>query len=194
MTTPPPQRIGGRCRPNGTTTTASWRWGGLVGGLAVAAGLAGCGDDGPDAASEAAAGVAAVIAERVDVPVEDVEVVCPEDLEVAAGISFSCEVAVAGGEAVAIPLKVAADGTIELERAVIPTDAAEAYLTGQLTGPAEAPVATDCGDAALLVAAVGDELRCTAIRTSDGSTHAVVVTVVALDGTVRYRVEPATGS
>jgi hypothetical protein len=73
----------------------------------------------------------------------------------------------------------------------VPTEAAEAYLVAELSTVAEGPVQVDCGVAPWLVADVGDDLRCEVVRGSDGAVLPVVVTVLALDGTVRYRVEPA---
>jgi len=158
--------------------------------LAVAIVLAACGDDAPDPVSEAETGVAAVIADRLEAGAGDVVVTCPEDVEIEAGAAFTCAVAVGGADSVDVPLAVTADGTIELRRAVVPTAAAEAYLAAELAGAAEGPVEPDCGDAPLLVADVGAELRCEVVRTADGAVRPVVITVLALDGTVRYRVEP----
>ena len=160
--------------------------------LVVAVVLGGCGDDEPpDPGAEAADGVAAVLAERLDTTPEEIAVTCPDDVAVDPGGEFVCQVAVAGAEPVELDLVVGADGTVELRRAVIPTQAAEAYLADELAGPAEGPVTAECGSAPLLVADVGDDLRCEVVRSSDGAVHAVTVTVLALDGTVRYRVEAA---
>ena len=152
---------------------------------------AGCGDDPPDPAAEAEAGVAAVIAERLGPDAGDVVVNCPEDLPIDAVVQFVCDVAVGDAEAVPVDLSVSPDGTVRLLRAVVPTGAAEDYLAAELTGPAEGPVEVDCGTAPILVADVGDPLRCEVVRTADGAVHGVVMTVLALDGTVRYAVEPA---
>ena len=152
--------------------------------------LAACGDDAVDPGAEAAAGVAAVVAERLDADAEAVAVTCPEDLDVEETPTFTCDVAVGDADAVEVPLSVAADGTVELQRAVVPTDAAEAYLATELAGPAEGEVRADCGDEPLLVADVGDDLTCEVVRSSDGAVRTVTVTVLGLDGTVRYRVEP----
>jgi hypothetical protein len=152
--------------------------------------VAACGDDAPDPVTEAETGVAAVIADRLEAGAGDVVVSCPDELDIVAGAAFTCAVAVGGAASVDVPLAVAADGTIELRRAVVPTAAAESYLAAELAGAAEGPVEPDCGEAPLLVADVGEELRCEVVRTSDGAVRPVVVTVLALDGTVRYRVEP----
>jgi hypothetical protein len=157
----------------------------------TAAASAGCGDDTADPAAEAAAGVQAVLVERLATEPEQVVVTCPEDLAVDPGVTFSCSVAVAEAAPVDVDLAVAADGTVELRRAVVPTRAAEDYLVGELLGPAEGPVTADCGNAPLLVADVGTDLRCEVVRGSDGEVRTVTVTVLALDGTVRYRVEAA---
>ena len=61
-------------------------------------------------------------------------------------------------------LEVGADGHATLTSAVIPTQAAEAYLAGELAGPAQSDVTVDCGDLALLIGAVGDALTCEAVR------------------------------
>lgn len=152
--------------------------------------VAACGDDEqPDPGEEAAVGVAAVVAERLNTAAGEVRVTCPRDLDVEVTPVFTCAVGVAGAEPVEVGLAVAADGTVELQRAVVPTEAAEQYLVGELAGPAEGDVEVDCGDAPLLVADVGDDLRCEVVRVADGAVRTVVVTVVALDGTVRYRVE-----
>ena len=159
--------------------------------LAAAVLVLGCGEDEVDPGAEAAEGVAAVVAERLDTAPDDVAVTCPEDVAVEPGAEFACRVVVADAEPVDLDLVVGADGTVELRRAVIPTAAAEAYLVGELAGPAEGPVTADCGATPLLVADVGDDLRCEVVRSSDGAVHTVTVTVLALDGTVRYRVEAA---
>lgn len=162
----------------------------VVATVAVALG-GGCGDDEePDPVAEAEVGIAAVVAERLDAKGTDVAVDCPAELELAPGTEFACAITVAGAEPVDVALAVTADGAVELRRAVIPTAAAEAYLAAELAGPAESPVEPDCGDTVLLVADVGDDLRCQVIRASDGSVYPVILTVLSLDGTVRYRVEP----
>jgi hypothetical protein len=165
----------------------------LLAPAAAALALGACGDDDADAAAAAAEGIAAVVAERLGTDLVDVVVGCPADLDVAEGARFSCSVAVGGSAPIDVPLVVAADGTVELERAVVPTDAAEAYLVAELTGPAGTAIEAECGDSPLLVAAVGEELRCEVTRTDDGTVRPVVVTVLALDGTVRYDVGAATG-
>jgi hypothetical protein len=161
-------------------------------GVVVLAALAACGDDDPppDPAAETEAGIRTVLAERLATDARDVAVRCPDDVEVVAGTAFTCSVAVAGAAPFDVDLGVADDGTVELRKAVIPTADAEAYLADKLAGPAEGPVVPDCGDAPVLVAAVGDELRCQVVRTGDGATSTVVLTVLGLDGNVRYRVEP----
>lgn len=159
--------------------------------LAIGCTTVACGEDEPDRVAEAEAGVAAVIAERLDAKGEDVVVTCPEELELEPGTEFACSVRVGPAEPVDVALAVSSGGTVELRRAVIPTSAAEAYLASELAGPAEGPVEPDCGDQPLLVADVGGELRCEVVRTADGAVRPVVLTVLALDGTVRYRVEAA---
>ena len=159
--------------------------------VALAVAAVGCGDERPDPGEEAAAGVAAVIADRLGPDAAEVDVTCPEDLPIDAVVEFVCDVAVGEAEPVPVDLSVSADGTVRLLRAVVPTGAAEDYLAAELTGPAEGPVEVDCGAAPILVADVGDPLRCEVVRTADGAVHGVVVTVLALDGTVRYAVEPA---
>lgn len=153
--------------------------------------LTACGEEEVDPGAEAAAGVAAVLAERLDASPDEVVVTCPDDVSVEPGIDFVCAVAVAGADPVDIDLAVGDDGTVQLRRAVVPTEAAEAYLVAELTAPAEGPVTADCGSAPLLVADVGTDVRCEVVRSSDGAVRAVTVTVLALDGTVRYRVEAA---
>jgi hypothetical protein len=159
--------------------------------LAVVVAAAGCGatEAEPDPIGEAEAGIAAVLAERLDVAEDEILVACPADLEVEVGTAFACAVTIGAADPVDVDLAVEADGTVELQRAVIPTDAVETYLAAELAGPAEGPVEPDCGEPPLLVADVGDELRCEVVRTADGAVRPVVVTVLALDGTVRYRVE-----
>jgi hypothetical protein len=51
-------------------------------------------------------------------------------------------------------------------------------------------VSVDCGDAPLVVRPVGETFPCTALRAADGMEFVVTVEVTAIDGTVRYRVEP----
>jgi hypothetical protein len=164
--------------------------------VAVGAALGACGDDGQDVATEAEAGVVAVLAERLDVPVSGIAVACPDDLDLEPGSAFSCDVGVTGDGTATyeapIELAVADDGTIELQRAVIPAAAARDYLTAELEPTAEGPVSVDCGPDALLVRSVGESFDCTATRTADGVQFRVVVNVVAVDGTVDYRVERTT--
>ena len=160
--------------------------------LAVASG---CGDD-QDVVGETETGIAAMLAERLDTPISNVAVTCPEDLDLEPGRTFSCGVRIdAGAPAqadVQVELAVADDGTIELQRAVIPTDAARDYLAQELAPTAEGPVDVDCGPDRLLVRSVGESFDCTATRTADGVQFRVVVDVVAVDGTVDYRVERTT--
>lgn len=161
--------------------------------LAGAGFMAACGEeaDVADPGAEAEAGVQAVLVERLDAEPEEIVVTCPDDLAVEPGTTFTCAVSVTEAEPVDVDLAVGADGVVELRRAVVPTGAAETYLEDELTGPAEGPVTVDCGDVPLLVADVGDELECDVTRSDDGSIRPVVVTVLTLDGTVRYRVEAA---
>lgn len=151
---------------------------------------AACGvDEQPDPGAEAADGVAAVVAQRMRIEPDAVAVVCPDDLPEDPGTRFACSVEVPGGEPVEVDLVIGDAGTVELLRAVVPAAAAEDYLRSELAGPAEGPVEVDCGDAPLLVADVGDELGCEVVRTTDGALRSVTITVLGLDGTVRYRVE-----
>lgn len=160
----------------------------VVAGVALAA----CGDDG-DPTGEAEAGVAAVLAERLAVPISDLQVTCPEDLDLEPGATFGCEILVRGDAAgVTLDLAVADDGTIELQRAVIPADAAEEYLAAELAPTAEGPVSVDCGAQRLLVRSVGETFECTATRSADAVAFHVVVDVTAVDGSVHYRVERTT--
>lgn len=158
---------------------------------------AACGDDSPSPAEEAEAGIAAVVAERLasaGTTSGAVAATCPDDLDPSVGETFACEIVVGDSDPVVVELSVQGSGTVELRRAVIPTAAAEDYLVGELETPAEGPVSVDCGDAPLLVADVGDELRCEVARRSDGALRTVTVTVVATDGTVRYVVEAPTST
>jgi hypothetical protein len=164
----------------------------LVGALVGAFGLVvgACGEEEePDPIAEAEAGIVDVIAERLDATADDIAVTCPADLVVEAGARFDCDVVVHDAAPIAVDLAVSENGIVELQRAVIPTDAVEDYLEAELAVAAEGPVETDCGTEPLLVADVGDELRCDATRSADGAARIVVVTVLAADGTVRYRVE-----
>ena len=160
--------------------------------LAVASG---CGDD-QDVVGEAETGIAAMLADRLDTPVSSIAVTCPEDLVLEPGRSFSCGVRVDTGAPatadVQIELAVADDGTIGLQRAVIPADAARDYLAQELAPTAEGPVAVDCGPDRLLVRSVGESFECIATRAADGVQFRVIVDVIAVDGTVDYRVERTT--
>jgi hypothetical protein len=163
-----------------------------TGAVVVVAALAACGDDG-DPTSEAEVGVAAVLAERLAVPITDLRVTCPDDLDFDPGATFECEIVVQDDPAaVTLDLAVADDGTIELRRAVIPADAAEAYLAAELAPTAEGPVSVDCGAQRLLVRSVGESFDCTATRSADAVAFHVVVDVTAVDGSVHYRVEATT--
>jgi hypothetical protein len=155
--------------------------------------LGACGDDEADPTAEATAGIAAVVAGRVGVAPTQVAVACPEELVVEAGVEFTCAVTIAEADPIDLDFAVTIEGVVELQRAVVPTADAETYLAGQLAGPAEGAVQVDCGEAPLLVADIGDQLRCDAVR-PDGTPHTVVVEILTLDGTVRYQVEPANGA
>jgi hypothetical protein len=154
----------------------------------------GCSDE--DLAGEAEAGVAAVLAERLAVPAQSVDVTCPDDLDLEPGATFGCDVAIVGDVAAAdryaVDLAVGDDGSIELQRAVIPTDAAAAYLASELGPTAEGPVTVNCGTERLIIRSVGETFECTATRTADGVQFHVVVDVTAVDGSVSYRVERTT--
>jgi hypothetical protein len=105
---------------------------------------AGCGDDAADATEEAELGVAEVVGDRLGAAAGEVEVVCPDDLEAEPGTEFTCVVAVGGSAPVEVSLAVAGDGTVELQRAVVPTEAAEAYLTGASRRGSSPTSATTC--------------------------------------------------
>jgi hypothetical protein len=159
--------------------------------ILLAAGLlAACGS--ADRVGETEDAVAAVLAERLDHEIDAVEVTCPDDADLADGASLECEVAVDGEGPQALALEIGAEGNARLISAVIPTSAAEAYLVDELAGPAQSDVEVDCGDAPLLIGAVGDTFTCEAVRASDGAAFDVTVELTAVDGTVRYRVETTT--
>lgn len=155
--------------------------------------LAACGvGDRADPVDAVESGLAGVVADRLDVAAAAVIVSCPPDGEVDAGAELECSVAVGEGEAattVTVPLAIGTDGEVVLRSAVVPTDAAEAYLADELAVVAEGPVEVACGTDALLVIAVDATFACAATRT-DGGAFTVTVTVEALDGAVRYEVEP----
>ncbi|MDQ3293569.1 MAG: DUF4333 domain-containing protein [Actinomycetota bacterium] len=150
-----------------------------------------CGEE-EDPVVEVEAGVAAVLAERLGSTVEAVTVDCPADAALEEGAELACAVSVAGDDAVDLRLVIGPAGSVELTRAVVPTDDAEAYLVGQLTRPAEGPVDVDCGEQTLVVRDVGETFPCEVRRQADGATFDVTVTVFSLDGQVRHRVEPTT--
>lgn len=139
------------------------------------------------------AGLAAVVADRLDGGGTDVTVTCPSGGDLDAGAELECAVAVGvGGEVttVAVPLGIDDDGEVVLRSAVVPVVAAEAYLADELAAAAGGPVEVACGTGALLVVAVDATFACAATR-ADGGTFTVTVTVEALDGAVRYQVDPA---
>jgi hypothetical protein len=165
----------------------------VVIGAALAALLGGCGEEKPDVVTEAETGVAAVLDERLDLPTGTVSVACPDELELDPGVAFTCDMTVRGEvDSTEIDLAVRDDGTVELQRAVIPVDAAESFLTDELAPTAEGPVTVDCGAARIVVRSVGETFDCAATRTADGVVFLVVVEVTAVDGTVRYTVERTT--
>ena len=164
--------------------------------LLLAVSASACGDD-QDVVAEAEAGVATVLADRLAVPASAIAVTCPEDLELDPGVAFTCGVTLTDDSAaptseVGIDLAVAEDGTVQLQRAVIPVEAAEAYLATSMEPTAEGPVTVDCGAERLIVRSVGETFECTATRTADGVQFHTIVDVTAVDGTVNYRVERTT--
>ena len=157
----------------------------------TAVALAACADD--DRVADAEAAIAAVLAERLDRPVADVGVSCPEDAPLDDGSTLTCDVTVGAGTSQPVAFAIAEGGVARLESAVIPVQSAEDYLAAELAGPAASGVEVGCGDDELLVVEVGGEFTCDAVRTADQVTFVVRVEVTSLDGTVRYRVEtPAT--
>ena len=60
--------------------------------------VGGCGDD-QEVVAEAEAGIAAMLAERLDAPVTAIAVACPRDLAVEPGRTFTCDVTVDSGVA-----------------------------------------------------------------------------------------------
>ncbi len=164
-------------------------WAALLGALALAA--CGGGED-PDPVDAVETGLATVVAERLEVAAADVVVTCPPVDDVAAGAELECSVAVgagAGASTATVPVAIGTDGEVVLRSAVVPSAAAEAYLAGELAVAAEGPVEVTCGTDALLVVPVDATFACVATR-ADGGTFTVTVTVAALDGAVRYEVEP----
>lgn len=154
--------------------------------------FAACGGDGAEPVDAVESGLAGVVADRLEVAAAAVVVTCPPTSEVDAGAELTCSVAVGEGEAattVTVPLAIGTDGEVVLRSAVVPAAAAEAYLAGELAVAAEGPVDVECGTGALLVVDVDDSFACVATR-ADGGAFAVTVTVEALDGAVRYEVEP----
>ncbi|MBA2495681.1 MAG: hypothetical protein H0V33_01035 [Acidimicrobiia bacterium] len=165
-------------------------WAVLLAALALGA----CGDvDGAEPVDAVESGLAAVVADRLELMATDVVVTCPrEEGDVAAGAELACVVAVGAGEdvtTVTVPLAIGTDGEVVLRSAVVPSASAEAYLAGELAVAAGGPVEVGCGTGALLVVAVDSTFGCAATR-ADGGTFTVTVTVETLDGAVRYEVEP----
>ena len=168
-----------------------------IAGLARRAGLAaagvavlvaGCGSE--DRVAEAEVGIAAALAERLEV--DDVVVTCPDDAELEDGSSLACDVAVGGAEPQPVPFSIGDGGTVSPSAAVIPTAAVEAYLASELATAAEGEVDADCGDAPLLVHEVGSTFECTAERLTDGALFEVTVEVRSVDGSVTYTVATTT--
>lgn len=161
--------------------------------MGVVAIAAGC-SSGPTAVDEAEAAIAALVAERVPVEESSVTASCPDDATFLAGTELACDVLVGDDDPVEVLFAFGpeAGAPAELRRAVIPTEAAEEHLAGQIQVSAEGPVEVDCGDQTLLVREVGGTFRCQVVRSSDGAVFDVSVTVLGLDGTVRHRVEPTT--
>lgn len=152
--------------------------------------LGACGSS--DRIGEVEQAIAAVLADRVALPDGSLVVTCPGDTDLDAGSRLECDVAVDGADGQPVALVVDDGGTVRLESAVIPTGAAEQYLSAELQGPAEAGVAVSCGEEPLLVHAVGSTFTCDAVRTTDSTSFEVTVEVTGSDGTVRYRVEQPT--
>ena len=159
--------------------------------VVFAALAAGCGGGGRG--DEARQQLAVALADRLDVPANQIAVTCPAGSNFDAGDAVTCQVAVDGDEPIVLALRVEDDGTVALGEAVMPTAAVESFLGGELAGPAEGPVVVDCGAGALIVAPVGERFECLATRT-DRQSFTVSVVVVDVDGTVRYEVGTTTTS
>lgn len=159
---------------------------GLV-GLLGAAGLAACSDE-PDRLEEAQDGIAAALADRLDEPVDDVVVTCPDDALLEDGSDLTCEVAVGDADPQPVPFTIAEGGSVRPASAVIPTPAIVAHLESELATPAEGAVEVDCGDAPLVVKDVDDTITCDVVRTADGVAFTVEVAIRSLDGSITYTV------
>ena len=164
----------------------------FAGGVAAALfglALVGCGDDEPARAQVAEER----ITESLNDVLEDlgpVAVACPDDVEVAAGETLTCDVTVDGAQAQAVAFQVGEDGVISRTSVLIPKAAAEAYLVEDLTTAAEGPVEVTCGAEALIVREVGEAFSCTSVRLNDGATFLVDVKVTSDDALVQYDLTP----
>lgn len=163
----------------------------VVAGVVVGAiGVGACGGD-ADRSAEAERQVSAALADRFDGP-DAVEVDCPDDVDLEAGTSITCDLAVDGSTPQPATFDVDQDGVLVLTVSVMPTAVLESYLVGELTTSAEGPVTATCGAEPLLIGAVGATFPCSAVRVDDGAAFDVPVEVAALDGSVRYDVAPVT--
>lgn len=145
-----------------------------------------------DRVGEVESAIAAALADRVELPDGSPTVTCPADADLDAGSRIECDVAVGGADGQPVALVVEDGGAVRLDSAVIPTPAAEQYLSAELQGPVDAAVVVSCGDEPLLVRAVGSTFTCNAVRSNDNASFEVTVEVMGPDGTVRYRVDHPT--
>lgn len=148
--------------------------------------LAACGGDGQGGVARIEEAIASAVVEAVALDDDEVAVTCPDDASLDEGAELTCDVAVGGADAQAVPFSIDLERRVVLAAAVIPTAAAEAHVAEELAGDQEVA----CGDGALLVGAVGSTFRCEA-RGDDTAEQVVEVSISSLDGAVRVRLVPA---
>lgn len=140
---------------------------------------------------EVESAVRRLVADRIDDSAGEVAATCPgvsglDDVDT--GDAVRCRFSVGGGADQPVDLTVDADGALVLSSAILDRTEVEAFLAGELEGPAEGTVSVSCGDEPAIVGAVGGSFACEAVRAADGEAFDVRVVVRSLDGELEYSV------
>jgi hypothetical protein len=119
-----------------------------------------------------------------------ISVRCPSGIPVVDGQAFICN-ATLDGESLSIDGQVTSSSgryTVKPAAAVIVVAHAESVLESDIAAAIHAPTTVACAHRTVLVVAAGGSFACTA--TIHGAHRAVTVTVVDLQGNVRYSLAP----
>lgn len=128
-----------------------------------------------------------------DYGVEALEVTCPEEVEAAAGTTFTCEVEVNKGSLSYEVTQTDADGslTFSATEAVVPAEVPAAQIVAHYNEQVGKNVEVFCGqrEIEVRVAAPGESFVCRVVD-RQGATDGAVVTVTDLDGAFTFEIRP----